>query len=141
EGGGRLAGGVWRSPPLVEITLPLVLFFTPTVVPVTFTLTVQVPLGAIEPPLKLSVVSPAAGVNVPPQEVLAPGVAATCNPVGRLSVNPTPLSIVVLFGLVRVKVSVVVPFSGMVEAPNPLLIEGGPITVSVAAVVVAPGPL
>src|SRR5215470_16216438 len=126
---------------LVAVTFPLRLFFTPALVLVMLTETVQVPLGAIEPPLKLSVVSPAFGANVPPQEVLAPGVAATCNPDGSASVNPTPLSVVVLFGFIIVNVSVVVPFSGMVGEPNPLLIEGGPTTVSVAVLLVEPAPL
>jgi len=68
------------------------LFLAPPVVPVTLTEIVQVPLAAIVPPLKLSEVSPAFGVNVPPQEVDAPGVAATCNPEGSGSVNPTPVN-------------------------------------------------
>src|SRR5262244_2649161 len=84
------------------------------------------------PPLKVSVVSPAFGANVPPQEVLAPGVAATCNPEGSASVNPTPVSDTVEFGFIMVNVSVVVPLRAMLDEPNPLLIEGGATTVMLA---------
>src|SRR5215470_18305804 len=137
----RLAEPVLPWPPLVEVTLPVVLFFIPTVVPVMLTTTVQVPLAGMVPPLNVRVVSPAFGAKVPPQEVLAPGVAATCNPEGSASVNPTPLSATVEFGFIIVKVSVVVPPTGMVEAPNPLLIEGGPTTVMLAEAVLPVPPL
>src|SRR5262249_4586742 len=135
EGGATtvmLAEAVLPVPPLPEVTLPLRLFLTPAVTPVTLTATMQVPLAAMVPLLKLRVVSPAFGANVPPQEALAPGVLATCNPAGSESVNPTPVRVVVVFALVIVKGSVVVPPSGMVGEPNPLLIEGGPTTVMVA---------
>jgi len=124
-----------------EVTFPLVLFFTPAVVPFTSTFTVQVPLAAIEPPLKVSVVSPAAGVKVPVQVLLAFGVAATSSPAGKLSVNATPVRAVVVFGLVMVNVSVAVPPSGIVAALKDLLICTGPITVNVAVFEVAPAPL
>src|SRR5216683_2057211 len=77
---------VFPAPPSVELTCTL-LFFTPAVVPFTSTLIVQLLLDARLPPLKFSVVSPANGVNVPPQLLLEFGVLATCNPAGRLSVN------------------------------------------------------
>src|SRR5262249_34239035 len=91
--------------------------------------------------LNVSVVSPAFGAKAPPQDALAPGVAATCNPVGRLSVNATPLSVVVVLGLVMVNVSVVVPLSAMFDEPNPLLIDGGPTTVMLADAVLPVPPL
>jgi hypothetical protein len=47
---------------------------------------------------------------------------------------------VVGFGFVIAKVSDVVPPSGMLGAPNALVRDGGPITVSVAVLLVAPGP-
>src|SRR5262249_8410842 len=90
---------------------------------------------------KLSVVSPALGVKVPPQEVLAPGVAATCNPEGSESVNATPVSDTVELGLVMVNVSVVVPLRAMLDEPNPLLIEGGATTVMLADAVLPLPPL
>jgi hypothetical protein len=124
-----------------EVTLPLVLFFTPAVVPFTSTLIVHVPLADMAPPVKVSVVSVAAGVNVPPQVVLALGVAATSNPDGSASVNATPVRATVVFGLVMVNVSVEVPPIGIVAALNDLLIDTGPITVSVAVLLAAPAPL
>ena len=42
-----------------------------------------------------------------------------------MSVKATPVSVATVFGLVMVKVSVVIPFSGMVAAPKVLLIVGG----------------
>ena len=92
-------------PPSVDVIALVVFALAPAVVPITFTFTVQVPLAAIEPPLKVRVVSPAAGVNVPPQVVLAPTVLATCNPEGSASVNATPVSAVVVFGLASVNVN------------------------------------
>src|SRR5262249_11415405 len=102
-------------PPSVDVIFPLVLFLTPAVVPVTSTRTVHVPVAAIVPPLNVSVVSPAFGVNVPPHAVFAFGVAATCKPAGSESVNATPVSAVVVLLFVRVNSNVAVPFSGTVE--------------------------
>ena len=77
-------------PALVELTFPVVLFFTPGDVAVTLTETVHVPAATMVPPEKVNVVSPAFGENVPPQFVLAPGVEATCRPAGRESVKAIP---------------------------------------------------
>ena len=101
-------------PPSFELTPLVVLSFTPAVVPVTSTFTVQVPLGPSVAPLKVSVVSPGNGVKVPPQLELALGVPATCNPDGSESVKPTPVSVVVVFGLVSVRLTVAIPPSGIV---------------------------
>jgi len=129
-------------PPSVEVTAPLVLFLTPAVVPVTSTFTVQVPPpDDMVPPLNVSDVSPAFGVNVPPHDVLAFGVEATANPDGSVSVNPTPVRVVVVLLLVMVKVRVVVPPSGIVAAPNAFEMVAGPTTVTVAVLLVAPAPL
>jgi len=116
-------------PPFVEVTAPVVLFFTPAVEPVTVTLNVQLPLAAIEPPLN-AIVSGAVVVNVPPHWVVEE--AATVKPAGRVSVTATPVKAVPAFGFVIVKLNVVVPFNRMVAAPNDLLIEGGATTVTVS---------
>ena len=67
---------------------------------------------------------------------------ATVRPEGRVSLKATPVrATVFLLGLERVKVRVVVPFRGMLEAPKDLAIVGGAtrIRVSVASsVFVAP---
>lgn len=52
-------------PPFVDVTAPVVLFFTPAVAPVTVTLNVQLPLAASKPPLN-AIVSGVVVVNVPP---------------------------------------------------------------------------
>ena len=92
-------------PPSVDVIAPVVLAFAPAMVPMMFTFTVQEPAAAIEPPLNVSVVSPAIGANVPPQVVTTPGVAATCKPEGSTSVNATPVRPTVEFGFVSVNVN------------------------------------
>lgn len=54
-----VAEAVLPCPPLVEVTLPVVLFFVPTVVPVTLTLIVHELPAASVPPARLSVPAPA----------------------------------------------------------------------------------
>ena len=56
----------------------------------------------------------------------------TTRPVGNESENAMPLRLCVVFGLVMVKLRLVLPFSGIVAAPNDLLIVGGDATVKVA---------
>jgi hypothetical protein len=126
-------------PPSVEVIAPVVLLCTPAVAPVTVTLNTQVPPPAatVAP---LSVIVPGAVVvSVPPQVTVGPEVA-TVNPAGSVSVNPTPVSTVAAFGFVIVNVRVVVPPSGMVAAPNALLIVGGLTTVKTAVLLGEPVP-
>jgi len=119
-------------PPFVDVTLPVVLFFTPTVVAVTSTVTVQLPLAAIVPPLKVNVVLPAAGAKVgaPQPVVVAFGVPATSSPAGRASVKATPVNAVPVFGFVIVKVKVEVPPTAMGSGAKFFAIEGGATTVT-----------
>ena len=69
---------------------------------------VQLALAESVPPLTLMPVVPdiaviVAPVNVPVvQEVTTPFGVATSSPVGKVSVNPTPVNAVEAFGLVRV---------------------------------------
>src|SRR5258707_13091697 len=91
---------------------------------------------------KLTVPDPATAVAVPPQVLVSPLGVATTNPAGRLSVNATPVSAMVLAaGLVMVKVSEVEPFSGMLAAPNALVMVGGVATVRFAVAVLPVPPL
>src|SRR5260221_330558 len=76
-------------------------------------------------------------VSVPPQTVA--DVFVTVKPAGSVSTNPIPLRVLVAFGLLIVKLSEVEPFSGMLAAPNALLIAGGPFTV-IEALAVLPAP-
>ena len=59
----------------------------------------------------------------------------TVIPAGNESVNETPVSPRLVFGFVMVKVSEVVPFSKMLDAPNALLMVGGAATVRLAVAV------
>src|SRR4029077_11115874 len=87
-----LDDAVFPVPPFVEVTFPVVLFFTPEVVPVTFTVSVQVLLTAIVPPVSGTLPDPATAVGVPPQVLVSPLGVATTKPAGRVSVNATPVS-------------------------------------------------
>lgn len=87
-----LAFEVLPVPPLVELTVTL-LFFTPPVVPCTFTETVQVAPGARDAPDRLTVEEPAAAAAVPPQLLFRFGGVATTKPTGRLSVNAMPFNV------------------------------------------------
>src|SRR5262249_60741658 len=77
--------------------------------------------------------------SVPPHCELVPLTAV--RPAGRVSVNPTPVSATVVFGLVIVNDSVVVWLSGTVAAPNAFDIVGAASTVRVAVLLVAPVPV
>src|SRR5579864_8932740 len=129
-------------PPFVELTAPVVFDTVPDCVPVTFTTMVQlVPGVAMLPPDRLMLVLFAVAVTVPPQVLLTPGVLATCNPFVKVSLNAIPLSAVVLLpGLAMVNVTVVVPFSGILAAPNALLTVGGATTFKSAVLLVVPVP-
>jgi len=127
-------------PPLVELTLPVVLSLEPEVVGVTFTLTAHELLAAIPPPLRLMEVLPAAAVNVPPHVLLALGTVATCRPAGKGSLTATPLKAVPVFGLVMVKVRVEVPPTAVVVGEKALLMLGGATTVSVTVLLLEPVP-
>jgi hypothetical protein len=127
-----LAEAVVPVPPLVEVTVPVVLFFTPEVVPVTFTMILQLVLTATVPPLKLTLPLSAAAVAVPPHALFRALGFATTNPAGNVSVKATPLSATAFAtGLVMVKVKLVAPFTGIEAAPNALLMLGGVTTDSV----------
>ena len=111
------------------------LFFTPAVVPVTFADTTHVaPDGRLASD-RLTADEPVTAVAVAPQVLLRPLGAATARPAGKLSVKPTPFKVKVLFGLLMLNVSDVVPLSGIVEAPNVLAITGGLATVKFAIAV------
>lgn len=124
----------------VEVTVTL-LFLTPAVVPVTLTETVQLALAARVPAERLTDPEPPTAVAVPPQVLLRFGVEATTRPAGRLSVNAMPVSVSPVFGLLMLKVSEVVPFSGIVAAPNAFVILGGEATVRLADAVLPVPPL
>lgn len=116
------------------------LFWVPADTAVTFTEKVHEALAASVAPVRLTVpVDPVAVIVPPPQEPVSPFGVATVKPAGRLSLNPTPLSAVVVFTFVSVKESDVEPLNGMLDAPKALVIVGGPTTVRLAfAVLLVP---
>src|SRR5713101_965372 len=131
-------------PPSVEVTALVVLLLLPAVVPVTFTENVHDDPAAGDavsvPPAKLIVPLPAVAVIVPlPQEPVRFGVAATTTPAGKLSLKPTPLSALAVFGLVMVKLSVLLELNGTLVGLNALLMVGGATTV-IEALAVLPVP-
>src|SRR5262249_52982460 len=131
-------------PPFVEVIGRVVLWASPAAVPVTFTVRVHEALCATVPPERLITPVPAVAVTEPLQVLTTPGTAATASvPVvfGSVSLNATPVRSpkAVVFGLLMVKVTVVVPFSGMLAAPNAFAIVGGATTV-IEAFAVLPVP-
>src|SRR5262249_3690873 len=83
---------------------------------------VQIPIG-VRLLLKLIVPLPAVAVTVPPQALVTVGVAGTCKPTGSRSVKLVLMA--TTFGLLMLKFTVVVPFTGIVAAPKVLVIDGG----------------
>jgi hypothetical protein len=119
-------------PPSVEVIAPVVFTASPAAVPVTLTVSVQEVFLVTVAPERLITPVPAVAVTVPPQVFTTPGVAETTSvPVveGSVSLKATPLRSTVAFGLLMVKVRVVVPFSGTLAAPNAFAMVGGPTTV------------
>lgn len=96
---------------------------------------VQLAVDASVPPLKVTDPPPAVAVAVPLQVLLRFGVEATTSPAGNVSVNETPLRPSPLFGFDKAKLKVVVPFSGMLAAPNDLVMLAGEATVRLAVAV------
>lgn len=77
----------------------------------------------------------------PPQDPVSLSGLATFSPEGRKSPNATPFRAAVGLGLLIVKLSVVVWCSLMLVAPKVVEILGDPSTLTVAVLLVAPGPL
>jgi hypothetical protein len=107
-----------------ELIGPVVLFCTPGAMPVTFTENMQDAFAASVPPERLMTPVPAVAVIDPVQVVLKPLGMDTMSPTGKVSLNEMPVS-GIPFGLMRVKLRVVLPFRGIVDAPNVFLTVGG----------------
>jgi len=94
---------------------------------------VQEVLGARVAPERLMPAVACVAVMAPPPQVPVRlfGVEIA-RPPGKVSLKATPLSVVALLLFCTVKVREVAPFSGMLAAPNALVIAGGPTTVMLA---------
>jgi len=127
---------------LDDVTALVTLAAVPGVVLVTFTEIVQFVLAAIDATLNDTLVLPAVtvfGVIVP--HVLVNVVSASVIPFGNTSLKLTFVNAVVVFGLVNVNVSDVVPPLGIDVTPNAFWIVGAPRIVTVAVLLASPGPL
>ena len=133
EGGATtamLAEAVPPVPPSVELTAPVVLFCVPPAVPVTFSEKVHDVLAANDAPERLTTFVPCVAVIVPPPQLpVKPLGVDTTRPAGKVSLNPIPVSVVVVFGLLTVKLKEVDPFRRMLAAPKALPRVGGVSTV------------
>src|SRR5262249_6841769 len=100
----------------------------------------KLPPAASVAPDKVIVLVPWVSVSVPPPKVpLWPFGVSITRPAGSVSVKPTPVSDCVGLGFVIVKLRVVTPPTGIVEAPKLSLIDGGATTVMLApAAVLSP---
>jgi hypothetical protein len=129
----KFAEAVLPVPPLVEVTLPVVLVYCPEAAPVTVTLNWHWLLTAIVAPVNAIPVGEVV-VSVPPQTVAE--ALATVSPVGNVSVKATPVRASTLAaGLVIVNVKEVVAFSAMDEGAKILAIDGGASTLRLAVAV------
>jgi hypothetical protein len=89
-----LADAVPPVPPSVEVTFPVLLFFVPAVVPVTFTAKVHEVEAARDAPARLTTfVACVAVIAPPPHDPVNPFGVEITNPAGRVSVNPTPVRV------------------------------------------------
>jgi len=92
----------------------------------------HVALAARLEPDRVMTPVPALAVMVPPHVNDTPLGVETIRPGGKVSVNATPVSDVVVFGLLRLNVNVVEPFNEIDAAPNTLERTGGVATVMLA---------
>src|SRR5882724_8160024 len=126
----RLADAVPPVPPSVDATFPVVLFFVPAVVPVTFTENVHELLAArLAPDRLITFVACVAVIVPPPQLPVKPLGVDTARPVGKVSLKATPVSVSVVLLFWMVKVNDVEAFNGMLAAPHAWMITGGAVTV------------
>jgi len=128
-------------PVWVEEIAPVVLGLAPVVVPVTLILNVhEAPAAsvALEMPTEIA---PADAVGATLQVLLfRTNSVETTSPAGNGSLKVRPVRVTVV-GLLMVKLNEVVPLSGIVEAPKPLLIVGFVSTVRVPEAVPPVPPL
>jgi hypothetical protein len=131
-------------PPSVELTVPVVLTCVPTLMPVTVTEKVHDEPAAGDavsvPPDKLTVEGVPGGllmvaVMVPLPHEPVTVVDASFTPPGKLSVKATPLRALAVFGLVTVKLKVLLLFSGTLFGLNDFEIVGGATTIKVSEAV------
>jgi len=123
------------------VTVLVVLFTTPAAVPVTDTVMVHVPPGALSgTPVAVMVLDPSGAVTVPPQSVVRPPGVEIRTPAGSVSVKATLVKSTTWFGFVSVNIRLAVAPTGRPTAANAFVSAGGyaAITPAVAKVVDEP---
>ena len=137
----RVADVVFDKPPsAITVT---VLFFVPVVVPFTLTEKVQeAPAASVAPERETALLPAVAVIVPPPHDPVRPLGVETTSPAGKLSVNPIPVSDIVLaVGLVIVNVRALVPLREIEEGVKVLEIVGGEgATTVTVAVLLVPNP-
>jgi hypothetical protein len=122
-----LAEAVPPEPASFDVTAAVVLFCVPNDVPITFTENVQLALPANVRPDRESELDPAVATIVPAPQLFAIsplGVDIT-KPDGKESVKPIPVRGPPVFGLMTVKLKLVVPPIEILAAPKLLVRVGG----------------
>lgn len=123
----RPAEAVLPVPPLVDVTAPVTLVYTPADAPVTVTGKIHCAFAAMIA-FASAIVTGAVAVKVPPHTGLV--ALTTVSPVGSVSVNPTPVKVTALVpGFVMVKVSVEVAPAAIEVGLNAFAMDGCAITV------------
>src|SRR5580692_10660863 len=134
------AVAVLPVPPFVALTVPVVLTRLPAVTAVMLTANEHVPLVAIVPPARVTLVEPPVAVTVPlPQVPARPFGVDTTKPAGNASVKAMPVRAIEALGFVMVKVSDVEPASPIDAAPKAFVMLGG-VAIVKFAVAVPPVP-
>lgn len=111
--------------PPVTVSPPVGMVLVTVWVAVTLTVTVQLPLSGIVPPLNATEPPLAAAVTVPPQVVAPAGVPVLVIPVGYVSVKAAAVMAEVV-GLDKVMVMTDVAPAIMGDVPKALVIPGSP---------------
>jgi hypothetical protein len=131
----KVSDALLPAPPFVEETAPLVFAYIPTLEPVISTVTVQVLPAATVPPLKLTLLTPAPAVSMPPHVFVVLAGVVLITPPGYVSEKAIPVRALFKFGLVMVKVSVEVPLVRIGFGANNFTMLGGFKTVSDAVAI------
>lgn len=134
----KVAEAVPPAPPSADCTFPVVFIFAPNVVALTLTEKLQVVFAGIVAPKIEMLVSPALGVKFPVEhEFPKLTTPSTSTPDGKLSVTPTPVSVVGVFaaGFVIEIVKVEVPLTRIESGEKLFVMVGGATTVRLALVV------
>lgn len=113
---------------MIEVTGFVTFVCVPIAAPAALTVMEQLVPASMVASVKVILAVPATAVTLPPQvDVRSDGVAIL-KPEGKLSTTATPLRLLVEFGLLKVRVNVVVELIAMVGSAKDFWITGGAMT-------------